>query len=310
MMHILLRDVRELEELVTENWKAGQFDPLDMELLRTRISGVRHLLEAVSGKPSGAAPGSAGEDLQATHVPHSAPAAHGSHATPVMPEAPGIHPAPAAPATHSAPVNTADTTNHEAEEAPVHASDSAAPHPGPEVQQREISFAKPLSVSTEPAQKEIPATQKGTAPAQVISPAAADLSVPPEASGEMLFSEDATDTDSGNGQHEKQILGEKFTAGKSVHDLLMTEKTRSDLKFSNIPIASLSGSIGTNDRFLFARELFDGNMELLHDTVRNIDQMHELREAFNYLRERFNWKKSETSLKFVELVKRRFPQNG
>jgi len=38
--------------------------------------------------------------------------------------------------------------------------------------------------------------------------------------------------------------------------------------------------------------------------------MHELREAFNYLRERFNWKKSETSLKFVELVKRRFPQNG
>ncbi len=106
--------------------------------------------------------------------------------------------------------------------------------------------------------------------------------------------------------HEKQILGEKFTAGKSVHDLLMSEKTKNDLKFSNIPIHNLASAIGTNDRFLFTRELFDGNMEQFNETIRQLDTMKTIREAVDFLQEHFQWKKSETSTKFLELVKRRF----
>jgi hypothetical protein len=50
-------------------------------------------------------------------------------------------------------------------------------------------------------------------------------------------------------------------------------------------------------------------MELFYEIVRKIDHMQTTREAFDFLRE-FNWKRNETSLKFVELVKRRFLQNG
>lgn len=47
-MHILLRDVQELEQLVVEIGQVGHFDKLDMELLYTRIKGVRHLLEVAT----------------------------------------------------------------------------------------------------------------------------------------------------------------------------------------------------------------------------------------------------------------------
>jgi hypothetical protein len=35
--------------------------------------------------------------------------------------------------------------------------------------------------------------------------------------------------------------------------------------------------------------------------------MNHISEAVNFLQQNFKWKKNETSLKFVNLVKRRFP---
>ena len=319
MMHILLRDVRELEELVTEHREAGSFDPLDMELLRTRISGVRHLLELAAERPPVGSRGAAeashissiGSEQERDKVPAGHPAGiHREEAPTGQPQGREIP-----PSTH---FREADAVT------------AAAVHPDPESNtHQEIPFAVPSPVLPGPereeaptvrqeippvsqasaVQQEIPLVSQASAVQQEIPPIS-QAPAPSGGSGEMLFTGERVETERGNGHAEKQILGEKFTAGKSVHDLLMTEKTKNELKFSNIPIASLAGSIGTNDRFLFARELFEGNMELFYDTVRRIDQMHEVREAFNYLSERYNWKKSETSLKFVELVKRRFPQNG
>jgi len=90
-----------------------------------------------------------------------------------------------------------------------------------------------------------------------------------------------------------------------VNDLLL-EKGKSDPKVAHLPIESLASAIGINDRFLFVRELFDGKSEEFNETISQIDLMKDIHEAAAYLRNMYKWKKSETSLKFIDLVKRRF----
>jgi hypothetical protein len=111
--------------------------------------------------------------------------------------------------------------------------------------------------------------------------------------------------DENNHFQEKHILAEKFVAGKSLNDILQ-EKAKSDPKFSHMPLNSLTTGIGTNERFLFTRELFDGNMEHFNETLHKLDSMHTIREAIDFLSEHFTWEKSETSLRFIDLIKRRF----
>ena len=82
-----------------------------------------------------------------------------------------------------------------------------------------------------------------------------------------------------------------------------------EFKLSNRPVKSIKSAIGINDRFQYIRELFDGKPEKFRETVNALDAMNDIQEAVVYLRENFKWKKTETSLKFVNLVKRRF-QDG
>lgn len=103
-------------------------------------------------------------------------------------------------------------------------------------------------------------------------------------------------------------LGDSFLKGKSVNDLI-TDQHKLEYKLSNRPVTSIQAAIGINDRFQYIRELFNGNNEKFLETVKALDSMNDIKEAVDYLRNNFKWKKNETSLKFVNLVKRRF-QNG
>lgn len=299
-MHILLRDVRELEEITAEIRESGSFDQLDMELLHTRISGVRHLLE-VAGEPVKKSISQA-ERITSEHGPEG-------RTTPLPVPSPAREMASLFPAeeTQGALLPSAE----ENEETPVIAG-GGHPHGTAATKKEPLMQATPVAPpggntppDTPPAEASLPKPD---------APATSEPAVTRGGSGNMhsedlLFSEGADHREEDAPHSDKQILGERFTAGQSVHDRLMTGKTRGDTKFLNIPIAHLATSIGTNDRFLFSRELFDGNMELFYETIRKIDHMQTTREAFDFLRE-FNWKRNETSLKFVELVKRRFLQNG
>jgi hypothetical protein len=100
-------------------------------------------------------------------------------------------------------------------------------------------------------------------------------------------------------------LGDSFLKGKSVNDLL-TDQNKLEFKLSNRPVSSIKSAIGINDRFQYIRELFDGNADNFVNTVDQLDSKENMKQAVDYLRENFKWKKSETSLKFVNLVKRRF----
>lgn len=102
-----------------------------------------------------------------------------------------------------------------------------------------------------------------------------------------------------------QRLGDSFLKGKSVNDIIH-DQNKLEFKLSNRPVSSIKLSIGINDRFQYIRELFDGSPERFTETVESLDDMNSINEAVVYLQQNFKWKKNETSLKFVNLVKRRF----
>lgn len=110
-------------------------------------------------------------------------------------------------------------------------------------------------------------------------------------------------------ESKSKTLGDSFLKEKSVNDLIEGASGKLEHKLSNRPVESIQTAIGINDRFQYIRELFDGNTDIFTKTVVEIDSMHGLKEAVNYLQQNFKWKKNETSLKFVNLVKRRFPND-
>jgi len=101
-------------------------------------------------------------------------------------------------------------------------------------------------------------------------------------------------------------LGDSFSKEKSVNDSIDIEYSKLEHKISNRPLESIKKAIGINDKFLFIRELFEGNSEVFTKAVAELDAKTDINEAVKYLQQNFKWKKNETSLKFVNLVKRRF----
>lgn len=106
--------------------------------------------------------------------------------------------------------------------------------------------------------------------------------------------------------HSKR-LGDLFSKEKTVNDLISEDFSKLEHKLSNRPVANIHSAIGINDRFQYIRELFEGSVDNFVKTVADLDSMNDIKEAVNYLQTNFRWKKNETSLKFINLVKRRFP---
>jgi len=106
-----------------------------------------------------------------------------------------------------------------------------------------------------------------------------------------------------------RTLGDSFLKEKSVNDLIAGDVGKLEHKLSNLPVESIQAAIGINDRFQYIRELFNGSADVFVRTVTELDTKKDLKEAVNYLQQNFKWKKTETSLKFVNLVKRRFPHD-
>ncbi len=104
---------------------------------------------------------------------------------------------------------------------------------------------------------------------------------------------------------EKMVIGEKFQKERSLNDA-MGETKVSESKLTNGPIASLRAAIGLNDRFLFIREIFDNNADRYNLIIDQLDKLETIQQAVDYLKSNLTLQKNETSMKFVELLKRRF----
>lgn len=102
-----------------------------------------------------------------------------------------------------------------------------------------------------------------------------------------------------------KTVGEHFAPNKSLNDLMIENKTL-DKKLASSPIEKLDVAIGLNDRFQYTRELFNNDPELFRQTIHQIDQSKNLNEAVDYLNTNFKWEKTDTSVHFAQLIKRRF----
>jgi hypothetical protein len=104
---------------------------------------------------------------------------------------------------------------------------------------------------------------------------------------------------------EEQIPDETIQKERSLNETLGENKA-AETNLSNSPITSLRATIGLNDRFLFIREIFNNNSEKYNTIIDQLDQMETIQQAVDYLKVNLSLQKNETSLKFVELLKRRF----
>ena len=73
------------------------------------------------------------------------------------------------------------------------------------------------------------------------------------------------------------------------------------------PVNDIKQAIALGDRFLFQRELFRQNVELMQRTFADINALHSFNEAIAYLDKRFDWdKESNTYALFLTALHRRF----
>ena len=73
------------------------------------------------------------------------------------------------------------------------------------------------------------------------------------------------------------------------------------------PVDDIKQAIALGDRFLFQRELFRQNVELMQRTFADINALHSFNEAIAYLDRHFDWdKESTTYALFLTALHRRF----
>jgi hypothetical protein len=114
-------------------------------------------------------------------------------------------------------------------------------------------------------------------------------------------------------KNSQEVVADKYQNTKTFrHDNLAKQQSKNDVssKMQSKPIKDLSKAIGVNDKFLFIRELFDGNKEHYHEAIQLLNEIPDYEEAENYLKETFDWNwEAPVTKKFIELIKRKFAEN-
>lgn len=101
------------------------------------------------------------------------------------------------------------------------------------------------------------------------------------------------------------------TSGKLDSKALKSKFATESYKGMKGAIGELSESLAINQRFMFTKELFDGNADLLRHALKSIDGSHSFDEAINLVNTRYvaelGWDTdSEAVHEFLQLIFRRF----
>lgn len=97
-------------------------------------------------------------------------------------------------------------------------------------------------------------------------------------------------------------LNEQLTSSREDENLSEIKKIK--------PITNLSDAVGVNDRFLFIREIFNGDPKLFEQAIKRLDNAADLSDAKKILNDYTSESTDNTVLKqLLELIKRKFPIN-
>ncbi|WP_321371576.1 hypothetical protein [uncultured Draconibacterium sp.] len=289
----LYKDISEIEELFAEKGAVG-FDDLEMEFIRARFNGARNIIQLLSEK-----------DIKSPEVQNTQLSAEGKNdSSSEKPEA----------VASAAPV--AELTNEEKEglkaleefEAEIAETKKGGPEVIEETAEEQLKEDEneTVSLAEETRDEDVDEVDEP----EVVESLEETTEKEEVKEDEPVVDEVPEEEEIEEKEEASTRIGDRPIASKSVNDLLGgKEDGKLEYKISNSPVKSIQEAIGINDRYQYIRELFDGNADTYTKTVGDLDTLTNIQEAVEYLQQNFKWKKNETSLKFVGLVKRRFP-NG
>ena len=293
LVKILRKDMSELEELISDVKSQGSFNSLEMDFIHTRAKGLMQLIQLIkvdeeNGKVQAPLKNNRLEEIKETVAEIQEEVSENVQEQ-----------------ENNTGAKNQDTSVKENSGAVKEEFGEKEPEKPEPVAEEKVKAETPPEKSDPVAEEKI----NTETPPEKIEPEkkedkdnAAKEEKPvrdEKENDEMLEQEEAVKSEANS------RLGDSFLKGKSLNDLV-TDQNKLEFKLSNRPVKSIKTAIGINDRFQYIRELFNGNADKFAKTVNELDSKDNLKQAVDYLRENFKWKKSETSLKFVNLVKRRF----
>lgn len=149
-------------------------------------------------------------------------------------------------------------------------------------------IAPPVPVITE-----APVAQSASAPVPTPTPASTTMPTPSTAPTSVTTQVQVPKTQA----EEKTIILKAMENQKTSLKEILERKNFTDLR----------KSFSLNDRFLFRKELFGGNDELMSRVIDDLNQQSSLQEALDYLRSKMNWDfKDRTVTEFMGHLERRF----
>ncbi|HOY39487.1 MAG: hypothetical protein KBB11_07435 [Bacteroidales bacterium] len=111
-------------------------------------------------------------------------------------------------------------------------------------------------------------------------------------------------------ESETKTIGEQLGEKKTSLNEVLGLKTQQQDVVSRIqakPITDIKAAIGIGDRFLFIRELFDGDNDLYNKTLEYLNALSEINEANEYLKANFTWNNENSTVDhFMKIVQRKF----
>lgn len=110
-------------------------------------------------------------------------------------------------------------------------------------------------------------------------------------------------------QSDSNILGEKINSDrKLIHEQLSgTKESGNAVKQIGKPVNDVRKAIGINDRFFYQRELFQGNADLMNQTLDQLNQLDSFDSAVQFLHSNYHWEEdNEAAETFLKSIKRRF----
>lgn len=110
---------------------------------------------------------------------------------------------------------------------------------------------------------------------------------------------------------EKEISDFKEFDGSDINEQYSQEEdNRLEGKYKNMNIEDILSSIGLNERYLYANDLFDGEMDIFKSEIQIINDFDSLSEAMEYwdnLKDKYNWELENTLVQALEtLIERRY----
>ncbi len=107
-----------------------------------------------------------------------------------------------------------------------------------------------------------------------------------------------------------KIFADRFSAPENqINETIGRSKIQTDLssRLQSKPITDINKALGVNDKFLFAKELFNGDKARFKETIDVVNNANDFDEAMNYINENFAWDMDNPYAKmFIDLVNRKY----